>query len=353
MRQHIQKILFTICILATLPLVAVAQTSKAIGKGEAIIEKGNMREAYKVATESALLDAVREYLWNSEEIEDIPDITPEFIKFIKSYKVTARSVDGYKVNIGVEASLDAVTLKDANQFLNKKLDTAVFVFSPLASGSPVTNNDVSRTITQILQNKNFSIMEQNKFLYNITNQSDNTQIVNAFGSVNAKYLFKINLDVTYPDIELSENTCEVAMVTDIKMKNGDEKVLKVSIGLPETDKKQCVIDSINQGLASTIDYIRDNIIQEQSENAKVYYYEIKAINFTNMIATNKFFGSLKQKRFVNSYKAASFASKEIIFNIESLFDKDKLKEKISEAKLDKDIKIETNPKGLVLDFTQN
>lgn len=312
-----------------------------------------MRAAYKTALESALIDAVREYLWNSEEVAEIPDITPEFIKFVKSYKVTSSSVDGYKINVGVEAVLDAVTLKDANQFLNNKIDTAVFVFSQPTTNSPLTNMEVSKIITQILQSKNFSTMEQNKFSYNITNPNDNIQIVNTFGSVNAKYLFKINLDITYPDIEQSDNICDVAMVTDIKMKNGEEKVLKVSVGLPELDKKQCVAGSISQGLTTTIDYIRNNIIQEHSENAQVYYYEIKAVNFTNMIATNKFFGSLKQRRFVNNFKAASFASKEIIFNIESLFDKDKLKEKISEAGLDKNININVDSKGLILDFSQN
>lgn len=324
--------------------------SKALGKGESIIENGNMRTAYKKAVEEALMDAVREYYGNNSDNEtEIPDITPEYVKFIKSYKITARNTDGYKIDVGVEASLDTVSLKDASRLLNRRLDTAVFAFTPIP-GTGLAYSEISKIINNTLQSKNFSTMDQNTFAYVITDPNDTAGIIGAFGGVNSKYLFKFDFEAVFPEEVEGGNLCELTATTDIRIKRGEAKALKVETSSQNPNKKECFTEALTQAVSSTIDYVRANIIQEQSENSHVYSYEIKTINFKNMVSTNKFLIGLRQKGLVNSFRGISFASKENLFSVESLFDKETLVEKIKETGLDKNVGIAIGDKGLILDF---
>lgn len=349
--QLYAKIFFTLAAFLILPHICHAQMNKSVGIGEAIIENKDMVAAYKTALDEALIDAIREYLEMNSDNTTILDITPEYLKFIKSYKVTSRTADEYKISISVEVALDTVTINDASRFINKRLDTAVFIFKT----SPVvtSNAEIGSIINKTLQLNNFSTMDQSNFSYLITDINDVAQVTNAFSSINGKFMFKFDFTIKEPDATITENVCEVDTTTEIKIKRGEEKALKITTSSLNKDKNKCISEAVAQAVNMTIDYVRTNIIPEEPQNAQVHSYEIQIINYKNMVSTNKFMATLIQKGFINAHKASAFASKEIIFKVESIFDPAGLQQKIREAGLDSAIAVTVQGNGLTLDFTLN
>ena len=335
-----------------------AQISKTIGLGEAIIENSNMKAAYKTAIQNALLDAIREYYVNASENGEIPDVTPEYIKFIKSYKITSRNIDDFKVFVSVEAYLDNVTIKDPKPFLTKRLDTIVFMFSNLPE-AVISDSEISKTMNNVLQAQNFSTMDQNNFAYLITDPENKPQIINAFNSVGAKYLLLFSFVLTYPEhleknqsiIDEPTYTCEITVNANLRSKQGKEKKITLSINSGNKDRTKCAKEAMNKGLISLVEYLRTNILLDEATISRIHSYQIKVINFKNMVNTNKFFESLKQKGFVNSYKVTSFASKEVLFNVETIFEPTILQQKITDAGLNQNIIVKNENNGLVLDFS--
>lgn len=347
--QFYTKLLLMFLAFALLPNLSHAQMSKSVGIGEAIIENGDMVAAYKMALDEALIDAIKEYYEiASDNASEIPDITPEYLKFIKSYKITSRTADEFKVNINVEVALDTVTIKDATRFINKRLDTAVFLFKTTPAN--LATNDIGLLINKILQNNNFSTMDQSNFSYMITDMNDIVQVTNAFSGVNGKYMFQFDFNIKYPEKTESLNVCEIETTTAIKIKRGEEKALKITTVSQNPDKLKCLSEAVSQAVNMTMEYVRTNIIKEEPENEQIHSYEIKVVNFKNMVSTNKLISSLVQKGFINTYKTSAFASKEIVFNVESIFTPDGLMKIIKEAGLDKDMTVNQNLNGLTFDF---
>ena len=317
--------------------------------GSAVIEKGDMRSAYKNALDNAIIGAVRAY-YKSKATDKMPDISPEYIKFVKGYKILSRSVSGYTLRIRIAADLDNAALQDAAVFIDKPVNTTVFVFSGIPS-KILPDDEQAIIIDKALASKSFSTGEQKNFLYGISDMGSRSQAIRQFKNVYSKYLFKFSFKPSFDNLSDPDNSCELVASTDIIQRDGDTRTLKIETSSLKANEKQCISDAMTKAVATTIDYARSNLIRVPEQTKRLISYKIKAINFKNMVGTNNFISTLKQRGLIVNYKAASFSVKEIVFQVESYFSEKELEEKLKFVTSD-DISFtySSDEEGIVLDF---
>lgn len=340
----------TVVICALIfPLISYGESIESTGK--AVIEKGDMRTAYKNALENALIGSVRSYYKSNLPSRSMPDISSEYIKFIKRYNILSRDVTDYTVSVRILTELDTVALKDAGVFINNPVNNAVFVFSGIADNILSTDKQ-SSLIDNALLSKNFSTGEQRNFQYAITDMENRSQVLDAFKNFYSNYLFIFKFSPTFSDMKNSDNNCELVTTTEVISKDAQNRTLKIETGSAQTNQDRCISESMQKAVISTIDYIRINIIQEPDQNRILLSYKIKAINFKNMVGTNNFISALKQRGFITDYKATSFSGKEVIFQVSSYFNQQELSEKLKSVSSDDlNFTYYTDDNGIVLDFS--
>ncbi len=311
-----------------------------------------MRSAYKNALDNAIIGAVRAYYKsNMSGGSKTPDISPEYVKFVKSYKILSRSVSGYTVRIRIAADLDNVALQDAGIFINNPVNTAVFVFDGISS-KILSDDEQAVIIDRALTSKNFSTNEQRNFLYGVSDMGSNSQVSKQFKNVYSRYLFKFSFKPSFDNLSDPDNSCELTTTTDILSRDGQSRTLKIETSSLKFNEKQCVSDAMRKAVVATVDYARTNLIQIPEQNKQLNSYKIKAINFKNMVGTNNFISALKQRGFISQYRAVSFSGKEIVFQIESYFTEKELEEKLKTVTSDDmNFTYSTDGEGIILDFS--
>lgn len=319
--------------------------------GRAGIEKSNMRIAYNQAVHNALINAIRQY-YSQQNSDNMPDISKEYIKFVKSFKVVSQEVIGSTISIKIVADLDNIGLQDANIYINNSVNTAVFTYYGV-NEDILSNDRQARIINNALVSKNFTTNDQDNFIQGITDIKSSSDIKSQFGNTYSFYLFKFSFDGKFKNLSNPDFGCELITTTDILSKNSETHTLKIETNSTNKNQGDCISDAMSQAVVSTIDYIRKNLI-ETTGDKELHKYQIKAINFKNMVGTNNFLSALKQRGFIQNYKAISFTGKEVVFEIDTYFNKEDLSNKLYSVKSDDmNFKYEVDSKGITLDFASD
>lgn len=311
-----------------------------------------MRLAYSRAVNNALINAIREY-YKENNPDNIPDISREYIKFIRSYSIISQAIEGSTIYIRLSANIDDIGLQDAKIYIDNPVDSAVFVFSGI-NEEVLPLETQAKIIERSLVSKNFSTNDQRNFIYNINNMKSKKEAEEQFKNVYSHYLFRFIFSSKFEDFSNSDHNCELITTTDIVSKDGFTQTLKVETYSSNTDKNKCISDAMSKAIVSTIDYIRNNLIEAPDTTKELYTYYIKVINFKNMVGTNNFFAALKKRGFIKDYKATSFSGKEVSFKIDSYFDKNDLSTKLYSVNTDDlNFTYEVNNDGIILDFASD
>ncbi len=342
----IKTILLSLCLL----FATNAMAYDIQGTGDAVVVKGNYIAAIQNSLDNALLSSIRDY-YRTFMPNNTPDITTEYLKFVQSYKLISRFPVGAKIRTRVLATLDTNALQDATLLITDPKDTAVFTHKGLTEDN-ISLDRLESIIASILIKNDFTLQHQDNFLYNINDSSSNAQVSAAFRNVDSKnmfrYTFKINHDAETFDNE--SHRCELQTTISVFNKGQRTQTIQLKTGSNKYNKNTCLRDSITEAVNKSTEYIRENLVARVEVEKTVHTYKLKAINFNNMIITNQLLSNLKERGFISNFKTSSFATNEVIFEVQTYFVEDTLVERLSNLSLDIGFMAEKYADGIILDF---
>ncbi len=349
MNKHILTLILAIFLAIT---TTSAHATNMKGTGEAVIIKNNTIDAVNKSLNNALLNSVRAYYKQQEQYGySSPDITNEYIKFIKSYQLINQKVVGSKIVTTINANLDVDALTDATLLISEHTDSVVYITRGIDEDI-VKQTTLDNIVTSALKENDFTAQYQDNFLYNINDIEKTSQVVSSFNSVDSKNMIIFNFDIKDGNLNNPDNLCEVVTTTNIHTKNKLTKTLQLTTGSFQTAQDLCVREAIVNAINTTVKYTRDNLIERVEIERTVYNYKMKTVNAPNMIITNNLLDTLKDRGFINSYKTSGFSANEVIFNIETYFTEDILVERLLNISLDIGYYVEEYSDGVLLDFTK-
>lgn len=339
-----------ILILFVSLLPDYAEASTITSSAKTGITNGNLRYAYNKAVQNALINAIKGYY--RQNSENAIEVTAEFVKFIKSYSIINQNINDKSVEVTLKVSLDDDALQDARLIVSHHTDSAVYLQRGI-SADILPSGEIRQTISKILSSKQFSLKDETKFLDMINNPSLDNQIQEAFKKTESQnmFIFDFTPVTDTEEFENDRNKCEILTHILIFSKKGDNKNLKITTGSLNTTPKYCYSEAIAYAVDNAVAYVRENIIQIPDTSPKLQKYNIKCINFTNMVATKNLLDTLLQRGIIKSSKPISYSQKSIIFEVESFFNTEELDNKIQTLSLSQKPKSSFTKKEFILDFS--
>jgi len=346
---HMKKISILIVFMT---LIAFNVNAALItSKGSAVIEKGNVEKANNQALQNALINGIAQYYQQSDKT-NIPEITPEFFKFISYYRILDRKVENFEVKYKVELNLDEVAISDLKYFLNNFLHSAVYNINfqdNTTQNGFISISDLNENISGIFEKYNFTTKHQEEFSLQIPQNPSFKDIITVFGSSRAKFLFFMKISTEYN--KLDENyICKFTLLTNIyKKDNSFPEIKSVASSLKNT-KEQAFIDAFEKSLNNTLKYVRKNLIKLPETNLPTQEYQIVAKSFPSLAKIQKFMQNLKDKRIILDFKVISYSQSDMQMEIFSKFSREDLISKLNLYKNKYNFLIDSSVNNIILTF---
>lgn len=320
-------------------------------EGSAVIENGNVEKANNLALQNALMNGIAQYYQQSDKT-NIPEITPEFFKFISYYRILKRGVDNFEVKYEVELNLDEVAISDLKYFLNNFLHSAVYnikIQDNTTQSDFVNSSYLNENISGVFKEYNFTTKHQQEFSLQIPQDSSFKDLITVFGMSKAKFLFFMKVSTEYT--KLDENyLCRLTLLTNIyKKDNSFPEIKSVASSLKNT-KKEAFIDAFEKSLNNTLKYVRKNLIKLPETNLPTQEYQIVAKNFPSLGKIQKLMQSLKEKRIILDFKVISYSQSDMQMEIFSKFTRKDLINKINIYKDEYNFLTDISMNNIVLTF---
>lgn len=313
-------------------LIVISNTCFAANiksSGTAIIENNNLRKAQHQAQENALLNALKSYFETNEDPAEMPEVTIEFFKFIKSYKVLERYVSDFTVYYTIEADIDEVAKNDLTHYLNRITHSVIYFINnnDIEKVPEVSKSLVNKVTKNILSEYSFSSKYQDAFELKLSESPDFEEIIRHFGISKARHLFYIEINANCQNKE-DMNNCNVSTVSRIFLKDRNFPAIKAPSSASASSIKEAFMTAYDKNLNNTLQYVRANLISLPELQTEVTDIKIEVINYKTFSSIQKIFNTLKRKRMINEFNIQSYTANKIIFNIESTFTQTKLISKL-------------------------
>ncbi|MGA1862949.1 hypothetical protein OWM07_08695 [Deferribacter thermophilus] len=338
-----KKLLVLILIIFSFAASSFSATYESIG--EAIIENNNLKVADKNALNNALISAIKKHFeYITVDKSKIPEITSDFIRFIKSYKILDRYVKEYTVYYHLLVDVDEITVEDLPLFFNTLKQSIVFY-----SFTPIENlND--ENINKTFEKYDLSLKYQGNFLFNLPANPTYDDILNEFTKNDAKYLLIINFKQIEDDS--FNEICKTELSVDTFTKNRKFKTIKIiSTKSNKADLDECLKDSYISSLDRALKYIKNNYIKLPTFEKNNQLITITFINFRNFTPIQNLLEELSNRRYITEYKVKSFSMDEAIFDVNSVFNTEDLIAKLKLLKNSNKYNIINFAEGqIVIDF---
>ncbi len=315
-------------ILFAVFITSTAYCAKYNAIGSAVIIHNDLRSADKKALQNALLNGIHKYFETVSSDENIPEITPEFIKFINSYKITERFISDFKVFYKVIVDIDQVSESDLGHFIKKITNSAIYYIKSNNKDYLRISPNMFKNINEIFNKYNFSTSHQDEFYNNLSDNPDIDELIKQFELSQASYLFYIILDISCDSV-FEQAQCELKSNTQIFSKNEKFPTIQAPSKKMKDNSENFFTDLFYNNLESTINYIRKNIIKLPEAKITNKNYEFKVKNYKKFSTVQKIFNYLKGKEIISAFKPKAFTQKLIVFNVVSTFDLIKLQDKLS------------------------
>lgn len=319
--------------------------------GKFVIEKNNLREADKNAREEALLNALKTYFENSNDTSNMPEITTEFFKFIKSYKILERYVNNYTVYYTIEADIDEIAQNDLTHYLNSVSHSVVYILNTKnhETFKDIKHNTLDKVITDIFDSYSFSTKYQKTFQLKLSETPDLEEIMKQFSISKARYLYYIELEASCNEID-NQTSCNMNTISRIFTKEKNFTAIKAPSNTSSNNMTEALLTSFDKSINNTLKYVRENLIPLPEIKYEIQKISIIVINYKTFSSIKNTLKILKDKKIINNYNVQSYTSNKIIFNIETTFNQTQLISKIKSFNKNNDFSVENKETSIVMDF---
>jgi hypothetical protein len=344
-----KKLLLVILLFFVFLNTAFAVKIKASGKY--VIENDNLRAADKLAKEDALLNALKTYFESTGGTSDIPEITTEFFKFIKSYKILERYVSDYTVYYTVEADVDEIAKSDLNHYLNSVSHSVVYYVKVNKDDdfSEISLKTVNRFINKTFEKYSFMTKYQESFDLALSEKPDFEEIIKQFSINRARFLFYIEISSSCENAD-SEVDCEVTTISRIYTKQKGFPVIKSPTYATGKNKKEALLKGFDNNFENVLKYVRENFIPLPKINFEVKEIQVTVINYKRFTDIKKILNALKDKKIINSYSIKSYTSNNVVFVVKTTFDQTNLISKIKSLNKENKFSVQNQDSSILINF---
>ncbi|ADD68626.1 hypothetical protein Dacet_1862 [Denitrovibrio acetiphilus DSM 12809] len=286
------------------------------------VMNGDITDADAKAREQALLNALKNYfdrLQSDQPDKEIPDVTTEFFKFIKSYKIADRGFANDTVTYTVLADVDDVALNDLTYFVQNAVNTVVYNISGVPPENSIDNN-----IEEAFKEYKFDIKHQSGYQASLRENSTKSERVSTFKASQSQYFMEMSV-VREP---AGEGECTVILTTETHSKTREFTTLKTKSHTRGDSEEACVASAVSLSLVKTLGYVRTNFIPLPAGETVLSKFNVIAKNYANFAVPKKLMDELKKRSFIDSYKITSFAGSKLDIEVTTYVDIDVLIKKL-------------------------
>ena len=324
--------------------------AKVTGTGRAVIINNNLKEAEKNAKVSALTNSIANYFDSFKQEKNLPGVTEEFIKFIKSYRILKRDVSQFVVTYDIEADIDDMVLGDFKYYINRIVNSVVFsIFEDNLTDENLYLN-LKKTLIEELQRFNFDTKYQSEYDIQTPNDASINDKLMIFANSGAKYFFQISPEISCSYIDKS-HLCKLSLTTTVYSKSEvfpPIKALASGIGKTETEALKL---AFKKASVNTITYIADNQLKLIKENTEEKVLNMSLLNFGSFSEVYDLLNILKGKGVLKNYTLKTYSQGVASFEVSTKFNLEDLVNKISATKVkQREVFVETDSDALIVNF---
>lgn len=275
---------------------------------------GNIAAADSDAREKALLDALNNYfdrLKANQPDKEIPDVTVEFFKFIKSYKIANREYINDSVAYTVLADVDDVALNDLMYFVKNVVNTAVYNITGVGQ-----DIELDEKIEGAFKDYKFDTKHQSDFQANLKENSTPEERQRVFKNGPSQYFTEMSV-ILEP---APEGLCTVVLTTKTFSKTKEFQTLKTKSESEAETEEECIRSAVTLSLLKTLGYVRGNFIPLPEAVNVLNTFSVTAENYDNFATPKKLMEELKTRSFIDSYKIKSFAGNKLEIEVKTYVD---------------------------------
>ncbi len=302
-------------------------------EGTAVIKEGNIKEADRLALQNALINGLNKYYADSGK-QDIPEVTPEFFKFINYYRILNRGVENFTVKYNVQVKLDEVAIDDLKYFLNNFVHSAIYYIDFQGKTPSFIKeerqgiSDLSKNIVNIFNEYNFTTKYQQDLDMQLPEEADFQDVITLFGSSRAKYLFYFTIEAEMNSLD-SNVLSRVILLTNIYKKDSKFREIKSVASAIRGTNEESFIEAFRKSMTNTLKYVRQNLIELPESNIPTKNIQLITKNFGSVGNIQNLMNDLKDKNIILDFKVLRYARNDMQMEILTKFSKDDLTDKLN------------------------
>jgi GTP:adenosylcobinamide-phosphate guanylyltransferase len=322
MRKSLVLILVIMLFSAMAAQAAIVTSSGSAG--------GNLRVADKPAIQSALLGGVRAYM--RKHAPHRKNIGKDYLMFVRSFEITSRRLSGGSLVVSVRMDIDEMVADDSSAALVMEANDTVFNITGLPSTLPASN--MQKDISDVFGRYEFSTKNQARFERELVDRNRRSDVMVAYDTVKAKYLFNIKLGVQEGT---GDGTCVVS--SDISYLSSDNvsrvsSLMKTETTANNADANACLQEAVTNAVNTSLAKMRGIAPLEVAKNkAAEYSYQVRFNNVVTMKPVNEVVNNMKNSRMVNTATPADRSANHISFTMVTFMQPANLATRIQELKL--------------------
>ncbi len=314
------------------------------GSSTVTVQGDNIKQADQNAKTGALINALYNYFSRQAEEQggEVPEITSEYFKFIRSYKIVDRRYSHGTITYSVIADVDKLSLSDVNYMIKSRTDNAVYVID-----SAHDTYETNSAIANALKKYSFSTKKQMEFLSSVADSAIPDLVYSAFQNSAAQYLFDIKAETSF-----SGGKCTATLNVRIAGKAKEYPSQKTSGEGTGQSQASCVATAIYNAMELALYSVREGAIPAPSLDRELTKITLTAANYANFATPKNLMETLKNKTFITSYSIKGFAEKSLDVEAEIYVSPDMLLKKLQGIEKNYGFKASKLEGGnILLDFT--
>jgi hypothetical protein len=298
------------------------------GIGDAVIEDNNLKIAEIAAKNNAIENSIYNYLKSKiSESNTIPEITSEFFKFLRSYKIISRNVENYRVTYTIESDIIDFDIEEVFHMVKKLVTSAVYIVNVKGDLEDIEENEINAFVDKKFNNYNIETKYESDYLFALHNKEDFDEVIKSFANSKAQYLFILLIDSNITRID-QKVYCRVEILTNIYTRESKSKPIKtISTSIAEDPKKALTL-SLNKSLDKMLIYVNNNIIKLSKNSNSINSFNINFLNFNRIAEVYELLNFMTGRGWVSSYNIGTFGREKVVVEIKTSFSPEELIEKV-------------------------
>lgn len=320
------------------------------GSGSSVIINNNLKKAEESAKTSALTNSITNYFLKFKADQNSPEVTEEFIKFIKSYRITKREVSQFVITYEVESEVDDIALNDLKYYVNKIVHSVVFSVVRDNVTDENMYTEFKNLLIAELQQYDFDTKYQSEYDIKFPEDIDISEKLTVFANSNAKYFFQFVPEnvCSYFD---SNYFCKLSLETKVYSKSEEFPSVKAIASGVSKNKEEAVFESFKKAVKNTMIYIKENQLKIAKDSIEERTLTLSVLNFGKFSDVYDFLNTLKKRAVLTNYKLKNYSQVEASFEVTTKFDTEDFIKKIEKIKINgNELVVEKDGDNLIVTF---